>query len=246
LWQVSDKMGKYQRNKGKRVEYDLVYLLRNYGFQAERVPLSGSARAIKGDVQVFVPIFKVDIDTKSASDIMDMLELFYYLELTPIDYTTLSLELKARKHIGFIERTLKNTAISLFSPYFGEKTYYLLPLNSLLIMHMGKRYKDVLYATYWFYKRWHTYHEVNYTRFQGISICQFIKELKAYPINKVPHYLSKWLYQASEERAILIVKEDRKPFYAVMQGKNLKHPKNWQKIIKQIERLQFVKNNSRI
>lgn len=43
--------GRYSRNKGKRVEYELRDLLRAEGFQAERVPLSGSSNAFKGDVR---------------------------------------------------------------------------------------------------------------------------------------------------------------------------------------------------
>lgn len=40
------------RTKGKRFEYEVRDLFRSLGFEAERVPLSGASRALKGDVIV--------------------------------------------------------------------------------------------------------------------------------------------------------------------------------------------------
>lgn len=42
--------GKMSRNKGSRVERELVALLREDGWEAFRVPLSGAAQGFKGDV----------------------------------------------------------------------------------------------------------------------------------------------------------------------------------------------------
>ena len=45
-------MGKSQRNKGYRGEYNLVRKLREAGLEAERVPLSGATDFKKGDIVV--------------------------------------------------------------------------------------------------------------------------------------------------------------------------------------------------
>lgn len=47
-------MGASQRNKGKRVELELVHYLKNLGYQSERVPLSGATTFAKGDVLVII------------------------------------------------------------------------------------------------------------------------------------------------------------------------------------------------
>jgi len=49
---VSQKRSNSALRKGKRFEYRIRDLFRKSGFEAERVPVSGSARAIKGDVVV--------------------------------------------------------------------------------------------------------------------------------------------------------------------------------------------------
>jgi len=45
-------MGKKSRNKGYRAEHNLVCLLREHGFEALRVPLSGGAKGFEGDVLI--------------------------------------------------------------------------------------------------------------------------------------------------------------------------------------------------
>lgn len=45
-------MGKSQRNKGYRGEYNLVKLFKEAGLDAQRVPLSGASEFKKGDVVV--------------------------------------------------------------------------------------------------------------------------------------------------------------------------------------------------
>ena len=45
-------MGKSQRNKGYRGEYNLVRKLREAGLEVERVPLSGATNFKKGDIVV--------------------------------------------------------------------------------------------------------------------------------------------------------------------------------------------------
>ena len=43
-------MGKMQRNKGNRVEREIVNYLKENGIPAKRVPLSGAAEGFKGDI----------------------------------------------------------------------------------------------------------------------------------------------------------------------------------------------------
>ncbi len=43
-------MGKMQRNKGNRVEREIVNYLKDNGIPAKRVPLSGAAEGFKGDI----------------------------------------------------------------------------------------------------------------------------------------------------------------------------------------------------
>ena len=43
-------MGKMQRNKGSRVEREIVNYLKDNGIPAKRVPLSGAAEGFKGDI----------------------------------------------------------------------------------------------------------------------------------------------------------------------------------------------------
>ena len=45
-------MGKPSRDKGLRVERDLVNKLKESGVDAKRVPLSGAAEGFKGDIQI--------------------------------------------------------------------------------------------------------------------------------------------------------------------------------------------------
>jgi Holliday junction resolvase len=52
-------MSKASRDKGNRTERTIVAILQNFGFAAERVPLSGAARGrFGGDISV--PLFGVD------------------------------------------------------------------------------------------------------------------------------------------------------------------------------------------
>lgn len=43
--------GRHSRNKGARFEREIVNLLRQAGYTAERIPLSGAMGTFKGDVQ---------------------------------------------------------------------------------------------------------------------------------------------------------------------------------------------------
>ncbi len=43
-------MGKMQRDKGYRVEREIVNYLKNNGIPAKRVPLSGASEGFKGDI----------------------------------------------------------------------------------------------------------------------------------------------------------------------------------------------------
>tara|TARA_B100000287_G_scaffold81963_2_gene74595 strand:+ start:1449 stop:1760 length:312 start_codon:yes stop_codon:yes gene_type:complete len=43
-------MSKSQRDKGKRFEREVVNTLKEHGFQAKRIPLSGSQEGFKGDI----------------------------------------------------------------------------------------------------------------------------------------------------------------------------------------------------
>lgn len=48
-------MGKSSRDKGNRAERDLVKFLKEKGWEALRVPLSGAAAGFKGDLHVVTP-----------------------------------------------------------------------------------------------------------------------------------------------------------------------------------------------
>lgn len=62
-------MGKMQRAKGARVERELVNLLREKGFAAQRVPLSGATTFCKGDVELIdISMNKFYIEVKSRKD----------------------------------------------------------------------------------------------------------------------------------------------------------------------------------
>jgi Holliday junction resolvase len=51
----------HSRDKGKRGELEVVALFRKYGFDAERVPLSGATNVMKGDALVDVPDLHVEV-----------------------------------------------------------------------------------------------------------------------------------------------------------------------------------------
>lgn len=62
-------MGKFSRDKGNRVERAIVAAFQDYGFAAERVPLSGAARGrFGGDVSV--PFLGADrrVEVKSRAN----------------------------------------------------------------------------------------------------------------------------------------------------------------------------------
>jgi len=47
-------MGKMQRDKGKRVELQIVNLFKSWGLKSMRVPLSGATEYAKGDIDVYI------------------------------------------------------------------------------------------------------------------------------------------------------------------------------------------------
>lgn len=62
-------MGKMQRNKGARIERELVAQLKSEGWSAMRVPLSGATTYAKGDVDVWDETgFRFNIEVKSRKD----------------------------------------------------------------------------------------------------------------------------------------------------------------------------------
>jgi|10_taG_2_1085330.scaffolds.fasta_scaffold01380_2 hypothetical protein len=48
------KMGKMQRDKGKRVELECVNLFKSWGLHSIRVPLSGATEYAKGDIDLYL------------------------------------------------------------------------------------------------------------------------------------------------------------------------------------------------
>lgn len=54
--------GAFSRRKGVRAERELVRLLREHGFEAVRVPLSGAAEGFKGDIET--PILPGPVEVK--------------------------------------------------------------------------------------------------------------------------------------------------------------------------------------
>lgn len=62
-------MSKMQRNKGARIERELVAQLKSEGWQAMRVPLSGATTYAKGDVDVWDETgFRFNIEVKARKD----------------------------------------------------------------------------------------------------------------------------------------------------------------------------------
>ncbi|HEW92324.1 MAG TPA: hypothetical protein ENF81_07260 [Thermotogaceae bacterium] len=67
-------MGKYERRKGYRGEYNLVKKLKKMGLDARRVPLSGSAEGFKGDVIVEGMTGEVKVRRHSFKKLYEWLE----------------------------------------------------------------------------------------------------------------------------------------------------------------------------
>lgn len=61
-------MGKQSRDKGNRGERNLVSILRAYGIEAKRVPLSGAAKGFKGDVIATIQGKDWQIENKVRKD----------------------------------------------------------------------------------------------------------------------------------------------------------------------------------
>lgn len=57
--------GRYSRNKGARVERELVHLLNTKGFTAIRVPLSGAAKGFKHDIIAAKEGKNINIEVKA-------------------------------------------------------------------------------------------------------------------------------------------------------------------------------------
>ena len=57
-------MGKMQRNKGSRVEREMVELLRKHKIQSEKVPLSGAMQGFPGDINVYASALHIVCEVK--------------------------------------------------------------------------------------------------------------------------------------------------------------------------------------
>lgn len=62
-------MGKFSRNKGRRVEQDFVNLLKFKGYDARRVPLSGSMSGYKHDVIIKTESGETTFEVKARKDL---------------------------------------------------------------------------------------------------------------------------------------------------------------------------------
>lgn len=60
--------GKAPKQKGNRLEREIVQHLQQAGLEAKRVPLSGSARGFKGDVIVTLSTKHYRLECKSRKD----------------------------------------------------------------------------------------------------------------------------------------------------------------------------------
>ena len=60
-------MGKMQRNKGSRVEREMVELLRKHKIQSEKVPLSGAMQGFPGDINVYASDLHLVCEVKSRA-----------------------------------------------------------------------------------------------------------------------------------------------------------------------------------
>ncbi|MCS7107759.1 MAG: hypothetical protein NZ902_06630 [Acidilobaceae archaeon] len=63
------------RRKGKGFEYEVVEFFRSCGLNASRVPLSGSAPLLKGDVVVELPTGTLLVECKRRKKLADFLQL---------------------------------------------------------------------------------------------------------------------------------------------------------------------------
>lgn len=60
--------GKHSRNKGARFEREIVNTLKERGYLAERIPLSGAMGSFKGDVQVKIGNRTLKFECKSLAN----------------------------------------------------------------------------------------------------------------------------------------------------------------------------------
>lgn len=60
--------GKHSRNKGARFEREIVNTLKERGYLAERIPLSGAMGTFKGDVQVKIGNRTLKFECKSLAN----------------------------------------------------------------------------------------------------------------------------------------------------------------------------------
>lgn len=68
LFKGAKNMGKMQRRKGYRVEHEIEQMFRQMGINARRVPLSGSADFVKGDVQIVLKNKILTAEVKARKD----------------------------------------------------------------------------------------------------------------------------------------------------------------------------------
>ena len=73
-------MGKPSRDKGYRRERELVLLLRSWGLEAERVPLSGGTNYAKGDVDVYRKGHRKGIDAPLIIEIKGRAKIPEYIK----------------------------------------------------------------------------------------------------------------------------------------------------------------------
>lgn len=67
-------MGKTQRTKGKRVELEIVHIFKRFGFDAQRIPLSGATTFQKGDVFVKNDKHEFVFEVKSRKNVSKKLQ----------------------------------------------------------------------------------------------------------------------------------------------------------------------------
>lgn len=68
--------GKFSRDKGRRVEYEIRDLLNSWGFKTVRVPLSGASQGFKGDLEVDMGFHKLHGEVKARKDQFDSIYAF--------------------------------------------------------------------------------------------------------------------------------------------------------------------------
>lgn len=146
-------MGKFSRQKGKRIERFLVDTLKEFGLNAERVPFSGAGRE-KGDVKVEIP------GTRRSDNFNDAHFWYYEVKARKSEFDKLIYfvrEILGTEHTCLYVKLGKKSCYVTFNPFLIR------PLNALkkdtpktLELHLDKEYGylDSVLKKLFTYEKW--------------------------------------------------------------------------------------------